>query len=349
MIAQFPSTLSMSEVMRTAIAKAQVRMTEAQTELSTGRHADAGLALGAGVGRTVSLRGEHAQLSAIIDTNARLAPRLETTQGVLKGVSESAARIQAAVIAARTSPQGIGALKAAAQDALKSLTASLNTSYDGQYLFAGDNVGSAPLADYFAVPASASKSAVDGAFLSQFGLAQGSAGTEAISASAMQTFLDGQLTAQFDAPAWTSNWSLASDSPLMSRVAPNETLASSASANETPMRKLAMAFTMLADLGIDTLSTDTAQTVLDKATSLIGDATAGLSAISGRIGTVQSRASDASDRLSARLDILDQNVSKLEDVDPAEVSVRISSLTTQLETSYALTARLQQLSLVKYL
>jgi flagellar hook-associated protein 3 FlgL len=39
----------------------------------------------------------------------------------------------------------------------------------------------------------------------------------------------------------------------------------------------------------------------------------------------------------------------MEQVDPAEASVRVNSLQNQLETALSLTARLQKISLINYL
>jgi flagellar hook-associated protein 3 FlgL len=49
------------------------------------------------------------------------------------------------------------------------------------------------------------------------------------------------------------------------------------------------------------------------------------------------------------VDLFQNNISDLEGVDPYEAATRVSLLQQQIETSYALTARMQQLSLVKYL
>jgi flagellar hook-associated protein 3 FlgL len=42
-------------------------------------------------------------------------------------------------------------------------------------------------------------------------------------------------------------------------------------------------------------------------------------------------------------------INVLESVDPFEASTRVSALMTQVETAYAMTARIQNLSLLKYL
>ena len=50
-----------------------------------------------------------------------------------------------------------------------------------------------------------------------------------------------------------------------------------------------------------------------------------------------------------QVDLFQRNITQMQGVDPYEASTRVSTLLQQIETSYALTARIQQLSLVKYL
>ena len=53
--------------------------------------------------------------------------------------------------------------------------------------------------------------------------------------------------------------------------------------------------------------------------------------------------------MSIQIDIMTNHIGVLEGVDPYEASTRVSALLTQVETAYAMTARIQKLSLLKYL
>ncbi len=53
--------------------------------------------------------------------------------------------------------------------------------------------------------------------------------------------------------------------------------------------------------------------------------------------------------MSLQITIMTEHVNLLEGVDPYEASSRVNALLTQVETAYALTARLQRLSLINYL
>ena len=67
------------------------------------------------------------------------------------------------------------------------------------------------------------------------------------------------------------------------------------------------------------------------------------------VGIASERVQNATDRASLQKDVFTSDLQELEAVDPYEVSARINELTLQLETSYALTGRLQRLSLLNFL
>jgi flagellar hook-associated protein 3 FlgL len=97
------------------------------------------------------------------------------------------------------------------------------------------------------------------------------------------------------------------------------------------------------------LSKSTFQVVVDKAISLVGGATSDLAVLGGNIGSIQQRVAGATDRLKIQHDILNEQIVAMENVDPTEASVRVSTLQNQIETALALTARLQKISLINYL
>ena len=53
--------------------------------------------------------------------------------------------------------------------------------------------------------------------------------------------------------------------------------------------------------------------------------------------------------MSIQIDIMTNHIGALEGVDPYEASSRLSALLTQVETAYAMTARIQKLTLLNYL
>ena len=91
------------------------------------------------------------------------------------------------------------------------------------------------------------------------------------------------------------------------------------------------------------------KTLLNRAVSLVGEGIADVANLAAKTGIVENRVKNASDRINMQTDLLQKNIIDLEAVDPYEASTRVSTLLQQIESSYALTARIQQLSLVKFL
>jgi flagellar hook-associated protein 3 FlgL len=120
------------------------------------------------------------------------------------------------------------------------------------------------------------------------------------------------------------------------------------SANDPAFRKLAMAYAMVAAIGTGNLGDAARLAVIGKSIDTLTEAQVSLTAVQSGVGTAENRVKAANDRLAAQKDILATRIDNLEGVDPAEAKVKIDTLTTQLEMSYSLTARLLQLSIINY-
>jgi flagellar hook-associated protein 3 FlgL len=345
----FVSTSSISAATRQSIQQTQVKLAEAQKEVTTGRLADVGASLGYKTGQTLSLRQDHARLTTIIDTNSVVSTRLSATQAALKSMSDDAQLFVSQLIAARNTDSGPTVLQNQAEAALNSFTNQVNSAIDGAHLFAGINADVKPVTDYNQVPTPANKQAVADAFTAAFGTTTSDPANASISANDMQAFLDGPFSDLFEDPSWTTNWSAASDQNVKSRISPSELIETSANANNVGIRKLAKAYAMVSDLGVENMNQAAYQAVVDTATKIAGEAVQDLAKEQSRLGTAQERIKTANDRMSIQIDIMTNHINLLEGVDPYEASTRVSQLMNQVETAYAMTSRIQGLSLLKYL
>jgi flagellar hook-associated protein 3 FlgL len=341
------STQAASTASRLSILKMQTELAKNTKELSSGRYADVGLELGNKTGRTISLRQDYQRLDAIRDTNGLVASRLDTSQAALDGVLKNAQDFTASLIAVRSGNIGAKVIADDAKNNLQAMVASLNTSINGEYLFAGIHTDVRPVNDYFAA-ASPAKAAFDTA-LSSYCASIPVAGASDLNATQMADFLDNHVSGLFDAASWKSDWSVASDQNVKSRISTSELIETSANANDPAFAKLAMAYTMVTELADAGLSETAYQTVIDRAAQITGQATSDLTVVKARLGTAQERLSNANDRIKTQMDILNRNINDLEQVDPLEVQTRISALETQLDMAFALTSRAQKLSLLNYL
>jgi flagellar hook-associated protein 3 FlgL len=345
----FLSTASISQTSRGSIAEIQAELAKAQQEVSSGKHYDAGLVLGYRVGRAVSMRQEFDQLNAIGETNGILSERLSMTQNVLDQLIDGAQNVMSTLLSVRNAVTGQNVATIEAKAMIDTMTELLNTGHGGVRLFGGINTDNAPLNAYYGTPASAAKTAVDADFLAAFGFTQSSPAVSTIDAATLQTFLDGAFAANFDPAPWAANWSLASDQKVNSRISISMTVETSASINEQPFRDLTRAMTMVADLGGENLNQNAYQALADTAIGLIGNAITGLTVKQSTLGVAEEEIRKANERMELQKQVLTGAVLDLEGVDQFEVSTRATMLLTQLETSFALTARIQRLSFTNYI
>lgn len=344
----FVSSSSVSQSLRYSLLRAQGELTNAQKEAATGRVADTGLALGSRTAQSVSLRRDLDRLNGIVDSNALVSARLTATQSALSQLGDAAQTFLSTLTASANGDAGSGVVQTEADATLDAFQSILNTALNGEYLFAGINTDARPVNNYSA-PGSAAKAAFDNAFFTHFGFTQNDPPAASISAADMTAFLDTVLEPQYMGSDWNANWSNATDETIVSRITLNETLSTSVSANEAGLRKLAFAAVAVKELFSSNVGVAARSAVVEKAIALTGDVISEVADLQARTGIVENRVSNASDRMASQVDLFERLQLELEGVDPYEASTRVSTLLGQIETSYALTARLQQLSLAKYL
>ncbi|KAB2943265.1 MAG: flagellar hook-associated family protein [Hyphomicrobium sp.] len=345
----FISTSAISAATRSSLMKVQQELAEAEKEMTTSRLADVGKSLGFRTSQAISLRQEHSRLTTIIETNTTVSTRLKATQSTLQNLVDNAQDFVGQLLGSRIGGANALGVQTEAESRLEGFLDTVNTSFGDGYLFAGVNSDVKPITEYFGTPAPASRQGVANAFLADFGITQSDPAVQNISAADMQTFLDTTFADLFNDPSWSADWSSASSQNMRNRISTSELIETSTNANEAAFRKLAKAYTMVADLGVENLSQPAFEAVVDQAIRDVNEAIQDLSELQSKLGVAQQRVSDASERMSLQLDIMTTQVNSLEAVDPNEAATRVSALLTQIETSYALTARIMGLSILDYL
>jgi flagellar hook-associated protein 3 FlgL len=306
------------------ITRAQSALTTAMTEESTGQYADLGLKLGDQSGYELSLKEQVSLIQTLTSGNSLVSTTLATAQNALTTISASAqSTMQSLTVWTPTANSG-ATLQTMGQSALQSLIASTNAT-------SGDQYDVAPMADYYSTPTSAAKTSVDQAFQAAFGVLPSDPAAAGISASAMQSFLTGPFAGLFSGSAWSSEWSSASSTNASAEIAPGQTVATSASANEQAFQELAQAYTMLSEFGGSQLSAGAQQAVASASSSLIARGQDSLTNLQAALGATQSAVTDANANasMSAQSTILQKQVDALDNVDPNATAVRINSLTNQ--------------------
>lgn len=349
----FISTHSTSQSVRTQLIKMQLELVKTEKEVVSGRAADAGLHLGARTGQLVSVERDIDRIKSVMDSNELVLSRLSATQAGLTTLTKTAQTFQSTMTAASSGAVQNEILLSEARTAIVKMVGVLNSSLNGENLFAGINTDVEPIKDFFAPsppdPHSAAQTAMETAFQAQFGFAHDSPAAATVTAADMRTFLDTVMEPQFTGADWNVNWSNASDTTITARITLNETTSASVSANEAGIRKLAAAAAFISVFMDGNLNELARDAVIAASTSLVGQAVTDLAQTQAKTGILEQRVTAASERLSMQVDIFSGKVNDLAGIDPYEASTRVQALLAQIETAYTLTNRMSQLSLVRYL
>lgn len=345
----FVSTIAMQNAAKLAIQRAQSEVADTQKEITTGRHADIGLALGASTARTLSLTREVARLDSLLDSNALVTQRLSVSQQALGQMSDNAQTMLETLIAVRSSTDAnqLSVARREIEAVLDNFTSLANVASGGEFMFAGINTDVRPLNEYSA--GSAAKATFDAEFLGYFGFAQTDPLAQTITGAQIDDFLTTRIEPIFNGAQWNADWSNASDTNLSNRITNSEVIESSTNANATGFRTFALAAVVSVELLEMNLGGDARSALADKLVGYAGSAISGLDGERANLGVAQSRVAKADDALSAQKDVMSIYIGELEGVDPYEASTRMNTLLTQMEASFALTSRIQQMSLINYL
>ncbi|TPJ17519.1 flagellar hook-associated family protein [Mesorhizobium sp. B2-7-3] len=343
----FVSSAALTNAMRYQQMRMQADLVKATKESSTGKVADVGLALGGRTAQSVTFSRDLDRLNVVVDSNGLVAARLSSTQTSLGQLSSVAQTFLSSLTTASSGDNSDSLTQSTGQTTIQQLTSILNTSVNGEYLFAGTNTDVKPINDFTA--GSPAKAAFDASFVAKFGFPPSDPAAANITAAQMDDFITNDVTPQFLGAGWQTNMSNATDQQIVSRIALNETTETSTGANSDGIRKLAMAAALVSSLMSTNISQAAKDTIIDHSQKLVGEALSGIAQVQSQTGIVQKRVSDASDRMKTQIDLFERHILDLEAVDPAEAATRVANLTQHIETSFALTARLQQLSLLNYL
>ncbi len=351
MKASFVSNMSLQNAMRITVASAQKEMLKVQEESVTGRHADVGAELGAKTARTLNLHRDLQRMESLKSTNALTTQRLAASQAALGQMSTAANDAMGVLIALSgiTSADQLQLAQKNIGEALSTFTAAANTSFSGEYLFAGINSDVTPFNDYDQTsPMSDAKTAFDAAFLAHFGFDQTDAAVSTIDSADMQSFID-TLETDFMGVNWENNWSNASDENMNSRISASETVQSSTNTNVDGMRHMALGLVIGKELLALNISEASRKVVSDAAIDYMGRAVSGIDGERSKLGISESRVTQANTSLDAQITILSTSIKDMEGIDTYEAATRVTTLESQLSLAYTLTSRIQNLSLLNYL
>ncbi len=345
------SSLSITNAIQLVATTAQKEIVKLQNESVTGTYYDIGLQLGAKTSQSLNFSRESERLQAITKSNALAEQRMDTTQLTMKNMAASAQSVLNTFTGVTGASDGtstaVAADKALAE--LENFAGMAVTSVNGEYIFSGINTDAPTLQSTFVSDVTTDFQTKLNTFLQANGLTDDGTTTGVPDITKMTGADVDNFVASYKAGFNWSSWTDASSTVMSSRISTTETVKTSTSLNGDGFQDLVISTLIGSQLAKEGLQTDALARVKFHVVETAGAAVSGINAERSQLGLVQARVETANETLSAQKTIIDTQYKNLVSVDQYEAKTRLATLMTQLETSYTITAKIQQLSLVNFL
>jgi flagellar hook-associated protein 3 FlgL len=337
------------------IQSMQSQLTTLTTEASSGMLKNPAASMGAGAASLYRLHAEAAEQNTLQTATTAAGDRLNAVQDALTSMASAVGSIATATInTASATPEGETAIAEQASSTMSQAMNLLNTQYAGSAVFAGDAGSGLPM-----VSADAPGGPQDtiGAVLNAAVAAKGGP----LSSSDIDNLINGPngLSSVFSNtnsnPAQNYNGAFYTGStdgqPTKVPIGLNQTLQYNASANQPAFTDLMKGLAMLSMLSAPSSQLDAGakSTLLQQAGTVIGNAQGELTSLQGNLGVAQAQLQQVSTTQQSAYSATTQQIATMEQADPAKVATQLSTLQTQLEATYEVTAQISQLSLVHFL
>ena len=348
------SSLTLSNFSRSTIQRVQTQLADAQKELNTGRHADVGMTLGYVTGSAVTYHTQESSLQSMLDTNKLTSNRFNLMSNALTAMRNGQDDYSKALMNGTATGTGVSALQTSATQGLQQILGAINTADGRAYVFSGTHSDTQPVkSDTTAM--TAFNADVKAKFLSALGIGDVSQATgDQVKAyfSDAGYVLPPATTARSFKQDFDASWqtiATAADGVSTVNISKSETIETSISANQAAFKNSVAAYAMVSALGVDQMGESARKELTLAAQSKLKAGQDGIVKIQADLGVRQNRVSAANDMLTKQKDLVADAYGRLENVDSTEASLLVNQLMTQLNVSFAVTGKLQNLSLLNYL
>ncbi len=318
-----------TEFARISHQRITAHLQQMQNEATTAKNADAGLALGQASGRLLQLRQQHDLVSMNVTIGAQLEPRLEAIQGALASIAKSFSSISNLHVMP-------GVTKAVAtetsQSALDQMRLQLKGSFGGEDMFRGASTLNIDVLE----------GQFESDFSAQFGIQPSDPAAASIQPEDIASFAQAEISRLADLMpppgVHSARIDLGVGSSLRTIDAGDQHLRK-AIAETFLIQKISRS--AIDEAGVKAMLSGVQQTTFD-----IGD---GLREIQSRLAYNQETLRQVNQANTRRAASLEQEAGMLENVDVYETATRMNQTMNQLDASYRMLARLQDLTITKYI
>lgn len=345
-----PSTLYSNLLRRNTNAQIQTQLGRAEQELATGVKKDIYKSLGPSASQALNLNASLERDEAQIAANKLLGGRIDTMSSSLGAMGEAVqATLELAVANAGSNRGTADGIQTQAEASLASLMALVNTNYGGIPLFAGPSDGTTAVQDYDSARADTGltpETVIEGVLAG--GLATPADVTARIAElDAIFSNTAANPNEDYDALFFTGT---TTGNRMSVGIGDGITITYGVQANDAAFRDVFQGLVMLASTDVTEIADpDAYRTWVAAASDRLSAGLAGLLDSQIQLDTASAQIDEANTRMEDRADLYKGRVADMVEVDSYEAATTITALETQLQASYAATARLSQLSFLNFM
>ena len=345
------ATIVASRRMQHDVSRLQQRLSVVGQEVATGMKADVSGELRSRTSILLAFRDAHARTERYLESGATLTMRLDTMQLAMSTVRDTAEPLALETLAAvgREDVISLRNVQTSAAAALDGVLRQLNVAIAGRYLFAGTRVDQPPMLD------GPGPAGVIGAVIGDAAAAAGGQ-IDTADVAALLADLDAVFDDSHPDPARRYGTAFYQGSPaaepdLVGQLDEGGRIVYGVRANDAAFRDIVQGLHMLAALQYgDAAMTEAAYRAYATAgAERLQRGLGRLVDVAARTGQNQALVAANQERLDVAKDLYNRQIAELERRDPYEAATILTMLEQQLQASYMITARMNELSLTSYL
>lgn len=350
------SSYQMNYYMKGHVSQTSLALQRAGQELSTGRRADMFGDLGARAGVAITMRAREENTQAYLQSNNVLENKLEAMLSSIETIRQPVEEVLQAAILNKESPStGAFAVQAQARAALETVFGTLNVSFNGEFLFSGTTSDTPAMNRWDTADATTGLSPEDvmNAIIGGGPVDVATAGT--IIAEIDQAFSSTHANANYNFEETFYNGTPELDAfgvaneRISGRLDQGQELVYGVQANDQGFRDVIKGLSMLAAVDIESIGDEDAYRAwMDGVVTSLADGVQGVLDASANLGFNQQLVENAKGRLEDISIVQRKQITTYENIDPYEVATQMSSLETQLQASYSVSARLSGLTILDW-
>jgi flagellar hook-associated protein 3 FlgL len=345
------ATIVAARRMRHDVSRLQERVSTVAKEVATGMKADVSGELRGRSSMLMSLYDAHARTERYLESAATLTMRLDTMQLALSTIRDASEPLSLETLAAvgREDATTLRNVQASAAAALDAVLGQLNVSISGRYLFGGTLVDQPPMVDG-AGPAGVVTAVVGDAAAAAGGTLD-VGDVPGLLADLDSVFDDSHPDPTRHFAAAFYQGAPATEPNLVGQLNEDGRVSYGLKANEGALRDIVQGLHMLATVryGDPGMTEEAYRDFATAAAERLQQGLGQLVDLAALTGQNQALVAANRERLDVARDLYNRQIVDLEQRDPYEAASILTTLEQQLEASYLITARMNELSLTSYL